>query len=222
MGGGTALSSGALSPGAGDDGGGEAFATPLAIPPLAEAKVAGGVRSYTLEARSGLTELLPGVDFRTMGYNGTFLGPTLRAARGETVRVDVTNALTTSTTVHWHGMHLPAAMDGGPHQSIARGQTWSPNWTIDQPAATLWYHPHPHGADRGAGVPRPGRHVHRRRRRVRAAAAARVRRRRHPADRAGRGRSPATGSSPQTPAASVGPIGDQLLVNGTRRPPSWT
>ena len=47
--------------------------------------------------------------------------------------------------MHWHGMHLPARMDGGPHQPIAPGSTWSPNWTIRQPAATLWYHPHPDG-----------------------------------------------------------------------------
>ena len=49
------------------------------------------------------------------------------------------------TTVHWHGMHLPAAADGGPHQPIEPGDTWTPSWEIDQPAATLWYHPHPHG-----------------------------------------------------------------------------
>jgi FtsP/CotA-like multicopper oxidase with cupredoxin domain len=42
-------------------------------------------------------------------------------------------------------MHLPAAMDGGPHQMVEPGRTWRPEWTIDQPAATLWYHPHPHG-----------------------------------------------------------------------------
>jgi blue copper oxidase len=42
-------------------------------------------------------------------------------------------------------MHLPARADGSPHQLIDRGGTWSPAWTIDQPAATLWYHPHPHG-----------------------------------------------------------------------------
>ena len=42
-------------------------------------------------------------------------------------------------------MHLPARYDGGPHQPIDPGQTWSPTWTIEQPAATLWYHPHPHG-----------------------------------------------------------------------------
>jgi FtsP/CotA-like multicopper oxidase with cupredoxin domain len=42
-------------------------------------------------------------------------------------------------------MHLPAAADGGPHQTIDPGATWTPSWEIDQPAATLWYHPHPHG-----------------------------------------------------------------------------
>jgi blue copper oxidase len=41
-------------------------------------------------------------------------------------------------------MHLPAAADGGPHQTIEPGETWTPRWEIDQPAATLWYHPHPH------------------------------------------------------------------------------
>src|SRR5690606_7889132 len=56
-----------------------------------------------------------------------------------------TNSLSEDTTVHWHGMHLPAAMDGGPHQMVPAGHDWTPTWTIDQPAATLWYHPHPHG-----------------------------------------------------------------------------
>lgn len=42
-------------------------------------------------------------------------------------------------------MHLPAEMDGGPHQPIERGASWRPTWVIDQPASTLWYHPHPHG-----------------------------------------------------------------------------
>ena len=45
-------------------------------------------------------------------------------------------------------MHLPAAMDGGPFSPIAAGGTWHPAWTIDQPAATLWYHPHLHGRTR--------------------------------------------------------------------------
>ncbi|MFB7796753.1 multicopper oxidase family protein [Isoptericola sp. NPDC056134] len=121
------------------------FARPLPIPPLAESEVVGGVRTFRLTAQEGTTELLPGTRTPTWGYDGPYLGPTLRAERGEQVAVEVTNDLPETTSVHWHGMHLPAAMDGGPHQAVEPGATWRPTWTIDQPAATLWYHPHPHG-----------------------------------------------------------------------------
>ncbi|WP_067250777.1 multicopper oxidase family protein [Microbacterium resistens] len=122
------------------------FANPLAIPPLAPSTVQEGVRTFHLTAQRGTTEF-PGIgEAETWGFDGSFLGPTLRASRGERVAVEVGNALDQPTSVHWHGMHLPAAMDGGPHQAVAPGETWRPTWTIDQPAATLWYHPHPHGA----------------------------------------------------------------------------
>jgi len=118
----------------------------LRVPPLAESHVdAQGRRVFELAAREGVAELLPGTTSQTWGFNRSYLGPTLRARRGEEVAVRVTNALAEETTVHWHGMHLPARMDGGPHQPIAPGQTWTPHWRVDQPAATLWYHPHPHG-----------------------------------------------------------------------------
>jgi len=58
----------------------------------------------------------------------------------------VTNDLPESTSTHWHGMHLPAEMDGGPHQMIEPGETWRAEWVVDQAPCTLWYHPHPHGA----------------------------------------------------------------------------
>ncbi|WP_431890412.1 multicopper oxidase family protein [Cellulosimicrobium funkei] len=121
------------------------FTRPLAVPPLAESRVEDGVRVFELEAREGVADLGASAPTPTIGLNGDYLGPTLRAARGERVRVDVTNALDETTTLHWHGMHLPPAMDGGPHQMVEPGETWSPTWTIDQPAATLWYHPHLHG-----------------------------------------------------------------------------
>ncbi|HWU11418.1 MAG TPA: multicopper oxidase domain-containing protein, partial [Streptomyces sp.] len=122
------------------------FERPLAIPPLADSRVqADGTRVFQLTADEGTTEFLEGTETATWGFNGSYLGPTLRAERGERVAVEVTNDLDEPTTVHWHGMHLPAAMDGGPHQMIEPGDTWRPYWTIDQPAATLWYHPHPHG-----------------------------------------------------------------------------
>ncbi len=122
------------------------FETPLAIPPLAPSTVdADGTRVFSLEAQAGTTEFAPGVPSDTWGFNGSYLGPTLVAKRGEHVRVDVANSLDVPTTVHWHGMHLPAEMDGGPHQMVEPDATWSPEWDIDQQAATLWYHPHPHG-----------------------------------------------------------------------------
>lgn len=122
------------------------FEDPLAIPPLAPSRVTpDGTRVFSLTAEEGSAEIVPGLLTRTWGFNGDILGPTLRAKQGEKVAVEVTNQLPEVTTVHWHGMHLPAAMDGGPHQMIEPGTTWRPTWAIDQPAATLWYHPHPHG-----------------------------------------------------------------------------
>ncbi|WP_264669840.1 multicopper oxidase family protein [Arthrobacter sp. VKM Ac-2550] len=122
------------------------FANSLNIPPLAPSTVAtNGTRVFKLTAEAGSSRFLPGGRTPTWGYNGAFLGPTLRARRGETVRVAIENALEEATTVHWHGMHLPAIYDGGPHQVIAPGDEFAPEWTLDQPAATLWYHPHVHG-----------------------------------------------------------------------------
>lgn len=122
------------------------FERELPIPPLLEPKETDGRKEFELEMREGMSELQAGQQTPTLGYNGSYLGPTLRASRGDEVELRVTNALPLSeTTTHWHGMHLPAEADGGPHQLIASGETWTPGWTTDQPAATLWYHPHPNG-----------------------------------------------------------------------------
>ncbi|GAB2479491.1 multicopper oxidase domain-containing protein [Promicromonospora xylanilytica] len=122
------------------------FTNELAVPPLAPSEVVDGTRVFSLTAQEGETEFRPGTATRTWGFDGAYLGPTLRAERGERVAVEVANDLDEPTSVHWHGMHLPPTMDGGPHQAVEPGATWRPTWRIDQPAATLWYHPHPHGA----------------------------------------------------------------------------
>lgn len=82
----------------------------------------------------------------TYGYNGAdFWGPTLRMNKGDIVTLNVTNDLMMDdTTAHWHGFHIPAASDGGPHQVIAPGATWSPSFEVMNRAATYWYHPHLH------------------------------------------------------------------------------
>ena len=80
----------------------------------------------------------------TAGINNNFWGPTLIFNQGDTVHLNVRNSLNDSTTVHWHGMHLPAVMDGGPHQVIPPGTLWQPYWKVTNNAATYWYHPHLH------------------------------------------------------------------------------
>lgn len=139
-----------IDPGAGaasrGNAGQRSWSNTLRIPPLDTGSVdAAGTRSFRLTAGAGRSAFRPGRPTTTWGFNGAYLGPTLRARSGERVAIQVRNDLPETTTVHWHGMHLPAVMDGTPHQPIAPGSVWTPTWTIAQPAATLWYHPHPHG-----------------------------------------------------------------------------
>ncbi len=110
--------------------------SPLAIPPLLEGPV------FDLQVQAGTTQFWPGINTPTYGVNGNILAPTLLLHKGEEVELNVTNNLSTSTTMHWHGLHVAAANDGGPHQSIAEGATWSPQFTVMNNAGTYWYHPH--------------------------------------------------------------------------------
>jgi FtsP/CotA-like multicopper oxidase with cupredoxin domain len=77
-----------------------------------------------------------------MGYNQSFLGPTMKWTSGDTVLLNITNSLGEETTVHFHGAHVPAKMDGGPQVAFSDGTTWSPTFTVKDEAKTLWYHPH--------------------------------------------------------------------------------
>lgn len=125
----------------------------LPIPPLLDARAGGG--AIALAAQPGQTEFWPGQASVTAGYNGSYLGPTLRVHSGDEVRFAVTNALAEETTVHWHGLLVPSAVDGGPHNGIPAGGSWRPTVPVRQPAATAWYHAHPHmrtGAQVYAGL----------------------------------------------------------------------
>jgi FtsP/CotA-like multicopper oxidase with cupredoxin domain len=78
-------------------------------------------------------------------YEGSVPGPELRYRQGERLRIEVENALDVETTVHWHGIRLPNAMDGVPHLTqppiAARGGRFL--YEFDLPdAGTYWYHPH--------------------------------------------------------------------------------
>jgi FtsP/CotA-like multicopper oxidase with cupredoxin domain len=84
-------------------------------------------------------------DTAVWSYNGTVPGPELRFRQGERLRIEVENALGVDTTVHWHGVRVPNAMDGVPQLTQAPikangGRFWYEFELRD--AGTYWYHPH--------------------------------------------------------------------------------
>lgn len=97
---------------------------------------------FDLNIQSGHSAILPNQLTPTLGINQSFLGVTLRANKGDRVHIKVKNSLDKTTTLHWHGMKLPAKADGGPHQPIQPSGTWLSEFDIVQNAATLWYHSH--------------------------------------------------------------------------------
>jgi len=114
----------------------------LAIPQQEKGRQEAGVKIFDLEIQDGETEFFEGIKTKTRGVNGSLLGPTLRMNNGDIVRLNVKNSIGETTTMHWHGIHLPAKYDGGPHQPIKSGEIWSPQFEIMQKAANYWYHPH--------------------------------------------------------------------------------
>jgi len=80
----------------------------------------------------------------TMGVNADYLGPTLILNKNDSVSINVTNELMEETTLHWHGLHVAADNDGGPHNVIPAMMSWNPKFKVRNDAAMYWYHPHLH------------------------------------------------------------------------------
>jgi len=98
--------------------------------------------TINLAAQMGRQSFLPGLVTQTYGFNAPFLGPAVRVPRGTTVTVHAANRLPEAITFHWHGLIIPGKADGGPYNVIPPGKSWTVQLPIDQPAATLWFHPH--------------------------------------------------------------------------------
>ena len=76
--------------------------------------------------------------------NGQIPGPILRWREGDTVTLRVTNRLSVPSSIHWHGILLPSAMDGVPglsYKGIAPGETFVYRFKVGQ-SGTYWYHSH--------------------------------------------------------------------------------
>lgn len=97
-----------------------------------------------LTAAPARLALRPGILTNVFAYNGRVPGPTLEVHEGDSVIVHFTNQLTEPTTIHWHGIHLPAIMDGSPLYPIPAGGRFDYAFRVGAgTAGTYWYHPHP-------------------------------------------------------------------------------
>ncbi|MFJ3389460.1 multicopper oxidase family protein [Lysinibacillus sp. NPDC086135] len=100
---------------------------------------------YTVKAQKGNTEIFDGIETKTNGYNGSFLGPMLRFEKGDKVKIRTINELDEPTTFHWHGLEVSSDVDGGPYDILKPGEEKEIEFEVTQEASTLWFHPHPHG-----------------------------------------------------------------------------
>lgn len=114
-------------------------------PTLRNRSTVPGIVEVNLTAAPARLRLLPGgplVD--VFAYNGAVPGPTIVAHEGDSVIIHFRNALPEPTTVHWHGLHIPADQDGSPLYPLAAGATHDYTFRLERGSAgTYWYHPHP-------------------------------------------------------------------------------
>jgi FtsP/CotA-like multicopper oxidase with cupredoxin domain len=119
----------------------DAFRTP---PLLANASSRPGVVEVTIVAEGGRLDLVPGPRTPGYAYNGSVPGPTLDVREGDRLIVHFRNRLPEATSIHWHGLHTPADMDGGPMRAVPPCGRYEYAFTIPMGSAgTYWYHPHP-------------------------------------------------------------------------------
>jgi FtsP/CotA-like multicopper oxidase with cupredoxin domain len=98
---------------------------------------------YNFEASEFNWEISPGRVIRAWGFNQQLPGPVLKANVGDTLVVRLTNSLAESTTIHWHGISLPASMDGthGAQKPVEPGEMFEYRFIVPD-AGTFWYHAH--------------------------------------------------------------------------------
>src|SRR5438874_11792707 len=101
------------------------------------------VVSVDLEAREVDWAIAPGATFKAWGFNGQVPGPTIEGRVGDVLEVRFTNRLPEATTIHWHGLRVPAAMDGTDmvQRPVQPGASFTYRFRLPD-AGTFWYHPH--------------------------------------------------------------------------------
>nr|WP_199064499.1 multicopper oxidase family protein [Chromobacterium sp. ASV5] len=116
------------------------------LPRLANQARSGGFDGELIAGEARLP-LLPGKPATAFwAYNGQLPGPAIEVFEGEEVRIRFINRLPQATTVHWHGLPIPADQDGNPHDPVRPGEEREYRFVLPAGSAgSYWYHPHPHG-----------------------------------------------------------------------------
>ena len=119
----------------------EIFANPAVIENISRSP---HTVEVTLTAKKERVSLASGKMTDVYTYNGMTPGPTIEIREGDHVIIHFHNELPEETTVHWHGLHIPADQDGSPLYPIKPGKSHDYVFTIEHgTAGTYWYHPHP-------------------------------------------------------------------------------
>jgi FtsP/CotA-like multicopper oxidase with cupredoxin domain len=109
-------------------------------------RMEGEVKVFELATSVIRWTILPGVTVDAYAFNGQIPGPRIHVREGDHVRIELTNRLPETTTVHWHGLILPNVMDGPAkitQQPIESGQQYRYEFTVVQ-SGTYLYHSHDH------------------------------------------------------------------------------
>ncbi len=91
-------------------------------------------------------KLLSGPELTIKDIPGSYLGPVIRLQKGQKVRIHLINQLSEDTITHWHGLHVPAEVDGHPMYAISSGQRFVYEFEVVNRASMIIYHPHTHEA----------------------------------------------------------------------------
>jgi blue copper oxidase len=117
----------------------EVGVNPLFIPELIDSRETSEIE---LTLQNGSHEFFPGIPSKTRGFNGSYLGPTIRLYNQADTTITFRNEIGEPTTVHGHGLHVRGELDGGPQSKIMPGESWKITIPVRQEAGLSWYHPH--------------------------------------------------------------------------------
>ncbi|WP_292337507.1 multicopper oxidase domain-containing protein [Mesorhizobium sp.] len=106
-----------------------------------------GLLRARLTAEPAIARFAEGRDTPILAYNGISPGPLIEAFEGDRVEITFANRIDNEvSTIHWHGMPVPADQDGSPMDPVAAGTERVYAFELPEGSAgSYWYHPHPHG-----------------------------------------------------------------------------